>query len=222
MSKYEIAFEVAGPAAMFARPDTGATPVSYPVPTSSAAKGMFDAVLRRRHMYVNPTCVEVCSPIRYERYTTNYGGPLRSHGQISNNNNYQLIATILVDVCYRIYGEVKMKQMSTRGKDVPQMRRRRGQDWRPRFKNLFEERLQCGQTFYTPCLGWKEFVPSYFGPFREKTQRDTTVDDIIIPSLLCSMWDHRQLKPEYVQNWHIVNGVMSYVHQFPTEDELYA
>jgi CRISPR-associated protein Cas5d len=30
MDKYEIAFEVAGPAAMFARPDTGGTPTSYP------------------------------------------------------------------------------------------------------------------------------------------------------------------------------------------------
>ncbi len=35
-----IALEVAGPAAMFTRPDTGATPISYPVPTYSAAKGM--------------------------------------------------------------------------------------------------------------------------------------------------------------------------------------
>ena len=31
MEKYEVAFEVAGPAAMFARPDTGSTPISYSV-----------------------------------------------------------------------------------------------------------------------------------------------------------------------------------------------
>lgn len=220
MSEYEVAFEVAGPAAMFARPDTGSAPVSYPVPTASAAKGMFDAVLRRPHMYVQPIRVEVCSPIRYEHYVTNYGGPLRSHGQLKNNNNYQLIATILVDVCYRIYGEVKMKQMSSRSRVVPQMRRRRGQDWRPRFTTLFEDRLQRGQTFYTPCLGWKEFAPSYLGPFRENTRREKSVDDMVISSLLRSMWDHRQLKPDYVQNWHISNGVMSYIHQTPTEDEL--
>lgn len=41
---YTVQMEVAGPAAMFARPDTGATPTSYPVPTWSAAKGMFEAV----------------------------------------------------------------------------------------------------------------------------------------------------------------------------------
>lgn len=220
MGEYEIALEIAGPAAMFARPDTGSTPISYPVPTASAAKGIFDAVLRRPHIYVEPTRVAICSPIRYERYMTNYGGPLRSQGQIKGNNNYQLIATILVDVCYRIYGKVKMKEMSTRSREVPQLRRRRGRDWRPRFKNIFEDRLQRGQTFYTPCLGWKEFVPTYLGSFRELTKRETTVDDIEIPSFLCSMWDHRQLKPEYVQDWRIVKGVLSYVHQTPTEDEL--
>ncbi len=222
MNEYEIALEVAGPAAMFTRPDTGSTPISYPVPTSSAAKGIIDAVLRRPHIYVKPTRVEICSPIRYERYVTNYGGPLRSQVQIKGNNNYQLVATILVDVCYRIYGDVMMKNMSTRSREVPQMRPRRGQDWRPRFKALFEERLQRGQTFYTPCLGWKEFAPSYIGPFRRKTSRETTVDDIVIPSFLHSMWDHRQLKPEYVQNWRIVKGMLSYVHQAPTEDELNA
>jgi CRISPR-associated protein Cas5d len=221
MEKYEVAFEIAGPAAMFTRPDTGSTPISYPVPTASAAKGIFDAVLRRPHIYVQPTHVEVCKPVRFERYVTNYGGPLRSQGQIKNNNNYQLIATILVDVCYRIYGEVKLKQ-STRSKEVPQLRRRRGQDWRPRFKGLFDERLQRGQTFYTPCLGWKEFAPSYLGPFRQDTRRETTVDEIAIPSFLRSMWDHRQLKPQYVQGWRIVKGLMSYVYQIPMEDELNA
>ncbi len=219
---YEVSFEVAGPTAMFTRPDTGSTPVSYPVPTFSAAKGMFEAVLRRPHMYVQPTRIEICRPVRYERYVTNYGGPLRNQDQINKKNNYQLIATILVDVWYRIYGEIRMKQMSTRGKDRVQVRPRRGQDWRPLFKTIFDERLERGQTFYPPCLGWKEFVPSYFGPLQEGTKRDASVDDIVIPSFLRSMWDHRQLKPEYVQDWRIVKGVMSYQYQTPTEDDLNA
>lgn len=217
---YEVRFEVEGPAAMFTRPDTGSTPISYPVPTFSAVKGMFEAVLRRPHIYVHPTRIEICRPIRYERYVTNYGGPLRKQDQIKKNNNYQLIATILVDVCYRIYGEVRMKKMSTRGKGLTQLRRRRGQDWRPQFKALFDDRLERGQTFYTPCLGWKEFVPTYLGPFREGTRRETSVDDIVIPSFLRSMWDHRQLQPEYVQDWRIVKGVISYLHQTPTEEDL--
>jgi CRISPR-associated protein Cas5d len=205
---------------MFARPDTGSTPVSYPVPTFSASKGIFEAVLRRPHVYVQPTRIEICKPVRYERYVTNYGGPLRKQVQLNNNNNYQLMATILVDVCYRIHGEVQMKRMSTRGKGLTQLRRRRGKDWRPHFKELFDERLGRGQTFYTPCLGWKEFVPSYLGPFREGTSRETSVDDILISSFLHSMWDHRQLKPVYGQDWRIVKGVMSYSHRIPTGEEI--
>ncbi len=38
MNQYEVALEVAGPAAMFARPDTGGTPTSYSAPTWSAVQ----------------------------------------------------------------------------------------------------------------------------------------------------------------------------------------
>jgi len=214
----DVAFEVAGPFAMFTRPDTGSTPISYPVPTYSAAKGMFDAVLRRPHIFVEPIYVEICHPVRYERFITNYGGPLRKQDQIKKNNNYQLIATILVDVCYRIYGRVISKRTSTRGKGRSQVRRRRGKDWCPQFKQIFDQRLEQGHTFYTPCLGWKEFVPSYFGPLREETKRDSTVDKITIPSFLRSMWEHQELKPQFVQYWRIVKGVMSYANRTPVEE----
>jgi len=218
--RYEVQLEIAGPAAMFSRPDTGATPISYPVPTWSAARGMFDAVLRRPHIYVHPTSVEICAPIQFERYVTNYGGPLRKPAQIKDDNNYQLIATILVDVCYRIRGEVRMKKMSSRGKGREQQRTRRGQDWRPKFQKIFEERMVKGQTFYTPCLGWKEFVPRYFGLFRPETKRDENVNETI-PSFLRSMWEHRQFNPKYVQDWQVVRGLMSYLNHAPTEEEFH-
>lgn len=217
MDRDGVSFEVAGPAAMFARPDAGSTPISYPAPTYSAAKGMFEAVVRRSHVYIHPTRVEICDPVRYERYVTNYGGPLRKQIQIKGGNNYQLIATILVDVRYRIYGEVRAKR-STRGAGRPQLRERRGRDWRPELKKRFDERLANGQTFYTPCLGWKEFVPTYFGPLRPETKPDESIN-LIIPSLLHSMWKHRELKPTYVQDWEIVSGVMSYEFRRPDDAE---
>lgn len=218
MNSFQIAFEVEGPVAMFTRPETGSTPVSYPVPTYSAAKGMFEVVVRRPHISVNPTRVEVCRPIRYERYVTNYGGPLRKQDQIKKDNNYQLFATVLVDVMYRIYGEVRAKESSTRGVGREQVRRRRGRDWRLEFKRLFEERLARGQTFFTPCLGWKEFVPSYFGPLRSGTVPESSVN-LVIPALLHSMWEHRRLKPVFRQDWQIVNGVMSYHQRRPDHAE---
>lgn len=43
---YEVSFEIAGPTAMWTRSDTGATPISYPVPPWSAAKGLFESISR--------------------------------------------------------------------------------------------------------------------------------------------------------------------------------
>jgi CRISPR-associated protein Cas5d len=200
-----IALEVKGPSAMFTRPDTGATPISYPVPTYSAAKGMFEATLRRTNIYVRPTRVEVCSPVRYERYVTNYGGPLRKPSQVKENNNYQLIATILVDVHYRIYAEVKEKKRSGQRK----------MEYAEEFKKEFDRRLENSLTFYTPCLGWKEFVPSYFGPLRSaernggRIEPDKTVN-VIIPSLLHSMWEQGKVRPTFRQNVEVREGVMIY------------
>ena len=198
-----IALEVVGSAAMFTRPDTGATPISYPVPTYSAAKGMFEAVAWWSSVYTRSTRVEICRPIRYERYITNYGGPLRKPDQIKKNNNYQLIATILVDVYYRIYAEVKGKKRSGT-KDPAKV-----------LWERFNERLANGQAYYTPCLGWKEFVPSYFGPIRERDENGNSIEpdktvNVVIPSLLHSMWEHRKFQPIFRQNVEIKEGVMLY------------
>lgn len=202
----EVCLEVTGPFAMFARPDTGSTPVSYPVPTYSAAKGMFDAILRRGNIFVSPTRVEVCKPVRYERFITNYGGPLRKPDQIKDDNNYQLMATILVDVHYRVFAQVKEKKRYGRRK----------MNYAEEFANEFRRRLENGQTFYTPCLGWKEFVPAYFGPLKPDTRPDGNVNEFI-PSLLHQMWERKQIKPRFVQDWEIVNGVMSYQQRRPDD-----
>jgi CRISPR-associated protein Cas5d len=223
---YEVQLEVAGPLAMFARPDTGSTPISYPVPTWSAAKGMFDAVARFPYSndsaWIHPTRVEICRPIRYERYVTNYGGPLRNQTQIRNNNNYQLHATVLVDVCYRIYGEVRTKQ-STRGRGIERKKRRTGtRDPQRELYDMFTARMAKGQTFYTPCLGWKEFVPTYFGTFRGLDVYGNKIEpvqtgEVHIPAMLISMWKHHQYKPSFSERW-IVDGVMFFEHQRPGEE----
>ena len=44
MGPYLIQLEVSGPLAMYARPDTGGSPTSYPVPTWSAAKGLLESI----------------------------------------------------------------------------------------------------------------------------------------------------------------------------------
>lgn len=187
---------------MFTRPDSGATPISYPIPTFSAAKGLFEAIAKYNSAYIRPVKVEICKPIRFEKYVTNYGGPLRKSDQIKKKAAYQLPSTILVDVCYRLYGVVEEVTFAPNGNNHLHA-----------LQEIFNRRLIKGQTYYTPVLGWKEFVPSYFGPFREGetfVQKDINQ---IIPSLLHSVFDHPvngKYRPEYRQNVEIREGELKY------------
>jgi len=199
--EYLVEFEIAGPAAMFTRPDSGAAPISYPIPTFSAAKGMFEAIARLKSAYIRPIKVEICSPIRFHKYVTNYGGPLRKGSQIEKQSSYQLPATILINVCYRIYGEIK----PMKNPPIPV-------NHLHALQEVFLRRLKKGQCFYTPCLGWKEFVPSYVGVFRPETIVNKEINQIL-PSLLHSVFDspiEGKVRPMFRQNVEIKEGVLKY------------
>ena len=59
MKSWPIQLEISGPSAMWPRPDTGSSPVSYVAPTYSAVKGIFEAVLRWKSVDVRPVrCAE--------------------------------------------------------------------------------------------------------------------------------------------------------------------
>jgi CRISPR-associated protein Cas5d len=197
---YDVQLEIAGPAAMFTRPDTGATPVSYPAPTYSAAKGIFECVARLKSAFIMPTKVEICAPLRFQRYTTNYGGPLRKSNQLSGGSPYQLLATVLIDVCYRIHGTVKERYVPDGVKT----------NHLHHLQRMFEWRLSRGKCFQVPCLGWREFTPSYFGPFRRETRVDESIS-IAIPSMLFSVFEHdSRYNPVFKQNVEIVKGSLVY------------
>ena len=187
---YEVAFEISGPAAMFARPDTGSAPISYPVPTWSACKAMFESVARgffatgKTAAFFCPREVQIWRPVRFEKYVTNYRGPLRKDSQIKKGASYQLPATILTDVCFRVSGEcMRIPGIPDESGNAPHA-----------LHEMFTRRLAQGRGKYAPCLGWKEFLPDYFGPFRDHSRRDTTF--VLqqqyfseLPALLMSMWD---------------------------------
>lgn len=188
--KYPVQFEVEGSAAMFARPDTGAAPISYPLPTWSACKAMFESVARGCFSegkppgaFFCPTSVEIWKPIRYEKYVTNYRGPLRKADQIKKQASYQLPATILVDVCFRVTGYcLPVPSVQASGVNAAHA-----------LQEMFLRRLAKGASKYAPSLGWKEFLPTYFGPWREsgvpdlpRLQRDI---NMLLPAFLLSVWD---------------------------------
>lgn len=198
---YVVSFEIAGTAAMFTRPDSGAAQVSYPAPTFSAAKGMFEAIARWKSACIRPTKIEICAPIKYHKYTTNYGGPLRKSNQMAQGSSYQIPATILIDVCYRIYGVVEEIAQSPHGNNHLHA-----------LQDFFYRRLNKGRFYYTPCLGWKEFVPSYVGAFRECTKKREDIN-IVIPSMLHSVFDKisdGQVSPSFMVDAEVRRGELNY------------
>lgn len=198
--QYPVQLEIAGPAAMFTRPDTGSAFVSYPAPTYSAAKGIFESIARLKSAYIRPTRVEICRPIQFHRYATNYRGPLRKVSQLQKDASYQFVAVILIDVCYRLYGNVK--EASHCPVSLNHLHA---------LREIFERRARHGQAFTVPCLGWSEFTPSYFGPFRKSTQVDRSIN-IELSSMLHAVFDRPvggSWRPRFVRA-RIDEGVLHY------------
>lgn len=212
---YQVHFEIEGPIAMFARPDTGGTPTSYPVPTWSAAKGLFESIafFVNGAAWICPIKVEVCrrvgeygGSVRFQRYTTNYGGPLRkaslfNKGAAPGGSSMQLFATILGHVCYRLHGSVVGPPWE--GRVNP----------RHHLQDLFNRRLKRGQCFRTPCLGWSEFTCSYWGPVRDGVTEVDTDLSLEIPSMLLGMWNVPSggvYQPKFAQDVKVVDGVLKY------------
>jgi CRISPR-associated protein Cas5d len=164
---------------------------------------MFDCVAYWKTAYIRPTRVEICNPIEFQRYATNYGGPLRKGNQIAIGASYQLFATILIDVCYKVHGVV------TEHAAAPD-----ATNHLHALQEMFERRLHKGRLYRTPCLGWSEFAPSYFGPLRESTHRCENVDGITIPSMLRRVFSSGSMghhAPKFDQNVSIVKGVLTFV-----------
>jgi len=186
---------------MWTRPDTGSSPVSYVAPTYSAAKGIFEAILRWKSVNVRPTRVEICRPVQFHRYTTNYGGPLRASDAIVKGASFQFYAVVLVNVCYRLYAEVDFNGHHETTTSPPHA-----------YHEAFNRALERGQWFYTPCLGWKEFAPDYVGTFRSET-RIFADENHDLPTMLRMVFDQPQagrIKPTFSRKLRVENGVLVY------------
>lgn len=192
---------------MWARPDTLPNPVSYIAPTFSAAKGIFESVLRWKSVNVRPTTCEICEPIQFHRYGFNYGGPLRKTDQITSGSSLQVFAQVLTNVCYRIHAEVDFDSHITNDTT-----------WPPHaYADKFQRKLDRGTWFYTPCLGWKEFAPTYVGALRETTKPCIEINETI-PAFLHMVFDRPQRgnkgpgKATFLRQVEITNGVLQYQH----------
>ncbi|MBS0160393.1 MAG: CRISPR-associated protein Cas5 [Nitrospira sp.] len=210
---YEVSLEISGPTAMWTRPDTGDAPVSYPAPTWSAAKGVFESILWIPGLEVTPTKVEICTPLVFHTYTTNYRGPLRKSRLMKQGSSYQLIATVLINVRYRLYGKVRSVSAQTRLTDRSRTWTNSTSNPVHAYQEIFNRRVRRGQCYAIPCLGWKEFVPDYVGTFCEGTEvcQDITLR---LPSMLHKVFGSNEtcrFSPIYKQEVEIKRGVLTYV-----------
>ena len=207
----ELSLEISGATAMWTRPDTGDAPVSYPAPTFAAAKGIFESILWSQWADVVPTKVEICQPIIYHSYTSNYGGPLRNSGLVEGGSSYQLIAMVLVNVCYRIYADVRSDPAGYGKHGRPGKQNVGTTNGAHAYQEIVRRRLRNGQLHYTPCLGWKEFIPDYVGVFRMGTSICADIN-LHIPSMLVTCFPQGKnaaweplFKPAVIQS-----GVLCY------------
>lgn len=209
MKQYSISMEVSGPTAMWTRPDTGDSPVSYPMPTFSAAKGLFESVVMIETVEIVPIRVEICSPIVYHNYATNYGGPLRKTA-IMPHGSYQLLATTLINVCYRLYADIRPTRFAKPLSEKARLQASKGLNALHACQDMFSRRLEKGQWHDTPFLGWREFVPDYIGPFREGTQVQEEIS-LDLPSFLFSVFEPSGSKqPVYKPDVQVRKGRLVY------------
>ncbi len=210
MKNYPISMEIAGETALWTRPDCGDSPTSYIAPTYSAVKAIFESILWGPAVEIIPTRVEICAPIQWHSYVTNYGGPLRKKDTIKKDANYQLYATVLIDVCYRFYALVTKSNAQLEGKSAAWDQRTTSPGHA--YAEIFNRRLKQGQSYGSLYLGWKEFVPSYFGPFREETQICTNISEVI-PSMLRLSFPHgykSEFQAVYDIDVQIKEGVLDF------------
>jgi len=216
MKAYPVQLEIAGATAMWTRPDTGDCPVSYPAPTYSAVKGIFESILWGPAVQVIPTKLEICAPIQYHNYQTNYGGPLRKSSIMATGGGFQLLATVLIDVSYRLYAEVIPVTPETKNRI-----NEKAVSWDKNttspghaYQSIFNRRVSRGQCFCIPFLGWKEFGPSYFGPFRSGTNVENAIN-MTIPSMLREVFSDGFASVAgrftFDQNVAIENGVIDFM-----------
>ena len=150
-----------GPLACFTRPELKAERMSYPVPTPSAVRGLFEAILWKPAIVWRITRIKVLKPIRFTAFRRNEvnskavapsrdvilnGGEMRPF--FADQDRAQRNTVALYDVDYVIDACFQMTDKAGK-EDNPQ-----------KFVEMFQRRLFKGQHFHQPYFGCREFIAS--------------------------------------------------------------
>lgn len=138
-----------GPIACFTRPEMKVERMSYEVMTPSAARGLLEAVLWKPAIRWRIHEIAVLAPIAwtsFRRNEVNSKASLRSAPYFADEDRAQRNTVALKDVDYLVTASFYMTPKA--GPD----------DGVRKFEEMFERRLEKGQSFQQPYLGCREFA----------------------------------------------------------------
>ncbi|NBD10519.1 type I-C CRISPR-associated protein Cas5c [Corallococcus silvisoli] len=139
-----------GPVACFSRPEMKVERVSYEVMTPSAARGLLEAVLWKPAIRWQVHEITVLAPIAWTSFRRNEVKQRMSEGVTffadDSDRRAQRNTVALRDVDYVVSASFHLTEKAGPEDSVR------------KFEEMFERRLEKGQTFQAPYLGCREFV----------------------------------------------------------------
>jgi CRISPR-associated protein Cas5d len=158
-----------GPAACFSRPELKVERVSYEVMTPSAARGLLEAVLWKPAIRWRVHEITVLAPIAWTSFRRNEVKQRMAPGTTffadDSDRRAQRNTVALKDVDYVVSASFHLTE------------RAGPEDSVRKFEEMFERRLEKGQTFQAPYLGCREFAaavepaPEEVRPFQPEVDR---------------------------------------------------
>lgn len=156
-----------GPIACFTRPEMKAERVSYEVMTPSAARGVLEAIIWKPAIRWRIHAVDVLAPIRWTSFRRNEVND-RASPKVTDffaeERRAQRNTVALSSVDYVITASFEMTAQAGPTDGVT------------KFEEIFERRLQKGQTFHQPYLGCREFAADVLPAPESVTPIDGAVD----------------------------------------------
>ncbi|MBI4424976.1 MAG: type I-C CRISPR-associated protein Cas5 [Elusimicrobia bacterium] len=173
--------KVWGDFACFTRPELKVERVSYPVPTPSAARGVFEAILFKPEFRWRVREIKVLRPIRYLALRRNEVQGVASTKNVAAAMRGKPFEPLYADDMDDA-GSGRTQRQTLALRDVayvfiaePGLFPGTGEDVR-KYAEQFKRRVERGQCFQQPYLGCREFAASFAPPDGDETPWEETRD----------------------------------------------
>jgi CRISPR-associated protein Cas5d len=145
--------------ACFTRPELKVERVSYPVMTPSAARGLLEAVLWKPAIRWQIERIHVLSEIRFTSFRRNEVGTKASAPAASVVREGGIVQPVFADDDRAQRNTVALRDVDYLVEAFFSMTERAGPaDNVIKFEEIFQRRVEKGQTFHQPYFGCREFA----------------------------------------------------------------